>query len=434
MVPRLQSTHSLPYIPSLPRASYSSATITHSQKRKAPPYPYGAAQHFKQRDTGLYGGSKVQHGNKVSEKHEVKTLRAWHPNVQNKRLWSDALGRFVRLKVQARVLRTIDKVGGLDEYLLGDKSARIKELGLTGWHLRWQIMQTERVKERFRTEKVRLGLPSAGYISQQEKSKKVLRQRATELALMYVRAEQEQSEKKQNSEAKNNLTEDDQPSLPSSLVLEANVDTIAMEIAEDTRSVSRTLPLPQLEPDMLEEISTSSKDFGISLQPTHKDFHSTLVKLKDIAAQLNTPLEDLISQAHTANRAIEERKPRKPERKDETTGAQEIHPLIPPAEPHFEIDSAIERGTAWQLFSSYRPYAQHELMKLRKEREAQRVTIANRYIWLMRTSRRKGGAPGVYVKKSAWDTAYKKAGKEVLPKSNVFNVPRQRSRKGHGRG
>lgn len=60
--------------------------------------------------------------------------------------------------MQARVLRTIDKVGGLDEYLLGGKAARIKELGMGGWKLRWRIMGTERIKERFAREREALGL------------------------------------------------------------------------------------------------------------------------------------------------------------------------------------------------------------------------------------------------------------------------------------
>ena len=61
-----------------------------------------------------------------------------------------------------RVLRTLDKVGGLDEYLLGEKSMRIKELGMAGWRLRWRIMQTEKVKERFRRQRVAMGLPEVG--------------------------------------------------------------------------------------------------------------------------------------------------------------------------------------------------------------------------------------------------------------------------------
>ncbi len=68
--------------------------------------------------------------------------------------------------MQARVLRTIDKVGGLDEYLLGNKPARIKELGVEGWRLRWEVMRTPKIRERIKAERVRLGLPEGGWIEE----------------------------------------------------------------------------------------------------------------------------------------------------------------------------------------------------------------------------------------------------------------------------
>jgi large subunit ribosomal protein L28 len=74
-------------------------------------------------------------------------------------LYSEALGRFLRVRITARVLRTVDKCGGLDEYLLGEKPGRIKELGMGGWKLRWRIMQTDSIKERFRKQRELLGLP-----------------------------------------------------------------------------------------------------------------------------------------------------------------------------------------------------------------------------------------------------------------------------------
>lgn len=37
------------------------------------------------------------------------------------------------------MLRTIDKVGGIDEYVLGDEVGRVKELGEMGWKLRWAV-------------------------------------------------------------------------------------------------------------------------------------------------------------------------------------------------------------------------------------------------------------------------------------------------------
>jgi large subunit ribosomal protein L28 len=95
----------------------------------------------------------------VSEKNEIKTRRYWRPNVHSKRMWSEALQAYIRLRITTRVLRTVDKVGGLDEYLLGEKAGRIKELGMGGWKLRWRIMQTEAVKERFRKQRELMGLP-----------------------------------------------------------------------------------------------------------------------------------------------------------------------------------------------------------------------------------------------------------------------------------
>jgi large subunit ribosomal protein L28 len=78
----------------------------------------------------------------------------------NKRLFSKALNRHVQIRVSSRVLRTIDKLGGLDEYLLGEKETRIRELGESGWWLRWAIMQTSTIKKRFAAERIALGLPA----------------------------------------------------------------------------------------------------------------------------------------------------------------------------------------------------------------------------------------------------------------------------------
>ncbi|RFU25405.1 hypothetical protein B7463_g10941, partial [Scytalidium lignicola] len=124
-----------------------------------PTYPYGPSQIYKQSNFGLYGSQKIRFGNSISEKNEIKNRRHWRPNVQRKRLWSTALGQYLKVRVTARVLRTIDKCGGLDEYLLGDKARRIKDLGMGGWKLRWRIMQTESVKEKFRLQREALGLP-----------------------------------------------------------------------------------------------------------------------------------------------------------------------------------------------------------------------------------------------------------------------------------
>ncbi len=124
-----------------------------------PPYPYGPRPFYHQSNTGLYGAARIRFGNNVSERNQIKTRRKWRPNVHQKRLWSASLGVFVRTRVTTRVLRTVDKAGGLDEYLLGRKPQRVKDLGPWGWRLRWRIMQTPALRERFALERAALGLP-----------------------------------------------------------------------------------------------------------------------------------------------------------------------------------------------------------------------------------------------------------------------------------
>lgn len=70
-------------------------------------------------------------------------MRKWYPNVRVQTLVSKALNVQMTLPVVARVSRTIKKCGGLDEYLTGDKPARIKELGLLGWKLRWLVKNSQ---------------------------------------------------------------------------------------------------------------------------------------------------------------------------------------------------------------------------------------------------------------------------------------------------
>lgn len=80
--------------------------------------------------TGLYDSRGIQSGNQVGETFNNKTRRLWLPNVHHKNLWSEALGRKLRLKVTAGALRTIDKVGGLDAYLFRMRPERLGEKGM----------------------------------------------------------------------------------------------------------------------------------------------------------------------------------------------------------------------------------------------------------------------------------------------------------------
>ena len=62
-------------------------------------------------------GKGVQTGNNVSHAHN-KTRRRFLPNLQSKSLLSDTLGETVRFRVTTSALRTVERQGGLDVYLL----------------------------------------------------------------------------------------------------------------------------------------------------------------------------------------------------------------------------------------------------------------------------------------------------------------------------
>ena len=62
-------------------------------------------------------GKGVQTGNNVSHSHR-KTRRRFLPNVHQTSLYSEALGRMVRLKLAVSGVRTIEHKGGLDAYLI----------------------------------------------------------------------------------------------------------------------------------------------------------------------------------------------------------------------------------------------------------------------------------------------------------------------------
>ena len=49
-------------------------------------------------------------GNNVSHAH-TKTKRRFLPNLQNRKFWSEAENRWIRLRVSGAGLRTIDKKG-----------------------------------------------------------------------------------------------------------------------------------------------------------------------------------------------------------------------------------------------------------------------------------------------------------------------------------
>lgn len=66
-------------------------------------------------------GKKPLSGNNVSHANN-KTRRRFEPNLQSHRFWVPSEGKFVRLRVTARGIKTIDKLG--IERVLADIRAR----------------------------------------------------------------------------------------------------------------------------------------------------------------------------------------------------------------------------------------------------------------------------------------------------------------------
>ena len=69
-------------------------------------------------------GKGVMAGNNVSHAHN-KTRRRFLPNVQQTSMMSDTLGEMVRMRVSTRAIRTIEKNGGLDAFLLGTSNRKL---------------------------------------------------------------------------------------------------------------------------------------------------------------------------------------------------------------------------------------------------------------------------------------------------------------------
>jgi large subunit ribosomal protein L28 len=69
-------------------------------------------------------GKGVQTGNNVSHANN-KTRRRYLPNLQQQRLFSETLGETVRLRISTHALRTLEKRGGLDGFLLKARNTEL---------------------------------------------------------------------------------------------------------------------------------------------------------------------------------------------------------------------------------------------------------------------------------------------------------------------
>lgn len=69
-------------------------------------------------------GVRAQSGHNVSHSNR-KTNRKFRPNVQKVRFPSEALGREVELRVTTRAVRSVQRAGGLDAFLVGADAAKL---------------------------------------------------------------------------------------------------------------------------------------------------------------------------------------------------------------------------------------------------------------------------------------------------------------------
>ncbi len=79
-------------------------------------------------------GKGVLTGNNVSHANN-KTKRVYRPNLQEVSLASEALGLDVKLRISMSALRTVDRIGGIDAYLLkarnnvlSDRALKLKRM------------------------------------------------------------------------------------------------------------------------------------------------------------------------------------------------------------------------------------------------------------------------------------------------------------------
>ena len=72
---------------------------------------------------GVMTGHRVSHANN-------KTKRVFRPNLQSVSLASEALGQSLRLRISMNALRTVDRSGGIDAFLLRAKDSVLSDRAL----------------------------------------------------------------------------------------------------------------------------------------------------------------------------------------------------------------------------------------------------------------------------------------------------------------
>lgn len=92
-------------------------------------------------------GKESMYGHNVSHANN-RTNRRFVPNLQKVTLHSDALRREVKLRVCTRALRSVQRNGGLDAYLLSRDDAKLAPLGLKLKHQIQKALSTAKKASR----------------------------------------------------------------------------------------------------------------------------------------------------------------------------------------------------------------------------------------------------------------------------------------------
>ena len=71
-------------------------------------------------------GKKYLSGNNVSHANN-KTKRRFLPNLQQITFTSEILGKSIKLRVAASTIRTVEKKGGLDEFLIKTSNSKLPD-------------------------------------------------------------------------------------------------------------------------------------------------------------------------------------------------------------------------------------------------------------------------------------------------------------------
>ena len=85
-------------------------------------------------------GKKPMTGNNVSHANN-RTKRRFIPNLQNVKLYSGSLQKYINLNITIRTMKTVEKNGGLDSYLIKTSN---KNLAETAIKIKKQILKNNK--------------------------------------------------------------------------------------------------------------------------------------------------------------------------------------------------------------------------------------------------------------------------------------------------